>query len=351
MSHEENKRVVQNAIRKKTAEAVAEVDLGDFNKLKNAAKDFLTNVQIVSDMYESCLSKKQLSAKITEMYKNMRDATSYTQKVLHFQHEFETSLNNFLGRTIYLTYVTDSGDFNFYGDANIGKLYETATANRGRGNISASKMFDANDLQENIQQEINESILNKMLVYQTALKRYRKNDGDEEYMNYRPSDRTFYWWLQYHKKLGGWTDPIVNEGPIAEGYAGAVINQDKDISNRDIENSLALLWNRYIGKDSIGAALKGDIVYKDDGNIQFAIKKGSFSTAMVRQYLVLAYNIMQLKRLSVEDLQNPKIFSALTKTTKVTNAVLEYLNGYSEKVVNEKIDKDSKIWQDLKIII
>lgn len=326
-----NEANIETAVRETTAEALAEIDQDDFQGLQNAAKLFLENVQIVSDMYRDALSKSSLKSKITDLYKNMRAETSYTQKVLKYQHMFEVALNQFLGREIYLTYVTDSGNLNFYGDANIGKLYETATANRGRGNISASSLFDANDLQEDIKKDITESMMNKTMVYQTAIKRYRNND-DEEHMNYNISKKTFYWWLQYHKKLGGWTDPIVNEGPIAEGYAGAVINQDKEINNGKIESSLAILWNRYIGKDSIGAAIKGDIVYKNNGNIQFAVKKGSFSTAMVRQYLILAYNILQIKQLTAAELSNPTVFNSLVRMSKRTDAILEAIK---EDVLDE----------------
>lgn len=329
-----NEQIIESVIRETTAQAISDVDMESFLSLQNAAKVFLNDIEMLSKTYESLISKSSLKSKITALYKEMRASSAETQRIISAQHRFEEELNRFLNRTIYLTYVKDDGTLLFYGDANIGKLYSQATANRGRGNISASKLFDANDLQESIKDDIEESMANKVAVYRTAIKRYKSNT-DEAKMNYSPSAKTFYWYAVGTKI--GWTSPIVNEGPIAEGYADAVINQDSAISNSNIESSLQLLWEKYIGKDSVGAALKGDVVYHKDGRIQFAIKKGSFSTAMVRQYIVLAYNILQLKKLTAEQLANPNTFAALTGLSRKTDIVLERLREDSEKVLAEEL--------------
>lgn len=329
---EDNRTNIQETLTENSVREIQKIDKGDFEGLKNAANVYLNQIEILSTMYEETISKTRIKDKLKTMYQRMRDETSYTRLMLKYQHEFETALNQFLGRTIYLTYVNQDGTLNFYDDFNIGKLYATATANRGRGNISQSKIFDANDLQEDLRVMIQESIANKQQVYQTAIQRYH-SDKDELKMNYDPSKNTFYWWKTWHKTLAGWTGPIVNEGPIAEGYADAVINEEPNINNNSIETSLEVLWNNYIGKDSIGAALKGDVVLEKDGSIQFAIKKGSFSTAMVRQYIVLAYNIRQLNQLTIEELEEN--FLRLTKIGKATDQVLEDLkNKAEEEVVN-----------------
>lgn len=187
----ETKNIINRDIAGTTAKDIIAADEGDFIKLKAAAKIFLDQIKITSDMYEKASNKKKLREKISVLYSNMREESSYTQNILKHQHNFETALNNFLGRTIYLTYVADEGKINFYGEINIGKIYQEATANRGRGNISEGKMFDANDLQKSIQEDIERSRINKVRVYQEALSRYHKND-DEKYMNYNISKRTFY---------------------------------------------------------------------------------------------------------------------------------------------------------------
>ena len=329
---------IQNDILEMTARDLKEIDNQDFIVFQAAAQKFLDQVQMLSDSYKKIITKNSLKNKIIELYKNMRQDSVYTQTVLQYQHEFEVALNNFLGRTIYLSYVVPDGNLYFYGDVNIGELYRQATANKGRGNISQTKMFDANDLEEDLKKDILKSIADRKKVYQEALARYRRNKG-EEHMNYNISERTFYWWAQYHKKLAGWTDPIVNEGPIAEGYAGAVINQDPEVKNTRIEHSLEVLWYNHIQKDSIGAAIKGDIVLKSDGNIQFAVKSGSFSTAKIRQYILLAYNVLKLKNLTIRDLSNPEIFKRLSSggLSRMTDQIIEALNDKVITTVDESV--------------
>ena len=329
--------MIEDVVAKQSAEEIAKLDKGDYQKLRAAAKTFLDQVQMTSDLYEDAIKQRKVVDKIREMYANMRDEETYTQKILGYQHTFETSLNNFLGRTIYLTYVKDDGSFNFYGDFNIGKLYEQATKNTGRGNLSMNKMFDANDLQANINQVIQDSVEKRREVYVTALARYR-NKNDEarnpvSHRHYKPDEKTFYW--QQRKGLLSHTDRIMNEGLIAEAYAETVINDSSDV-NRDVERSLGNLWHNHIKgqKDSVGAAIKGDVVYKDNGDIQFAVKKGSFSTAKVGQYVNLALNIMQLKQLTPDELQ--KNFKQMVKITKFSQKLVDDINAQIEKKIMEE---------------
>ena len=336
------KETIEQSLIKNTSQKVSEADKEDFIIFQAAAKKFLNQIEELSKKEYSQVSKSTIKQNITKLYQEMRENTEYTRAIIQYQHEFEVALDNFLGRTIYLTYVVPEGDLYFYGSANIGELYKTATAQKGRANIAESKMFEANDLQAKIKEDIKRSIANKKKVYQEALSRYDK-DKKEEYMHYNPSEKTFYWWAQYHKKLGGWTDRISNKGPIAEGYAGAVINQDPEINNNNLEHSLEKLWLNHIKKDSIGAAIKGDVVLDSNGNIQFAIKSGSFSTARIRQYLGLAYNVLQLKNLSAKELiSNPRLFYKLSSGgfSQMAETIVEALNN---NIVGEELNKI--IWQ------
>ena len=134
----------------------------------------------------------------------MRKESKYTQLMLKYQHEFENSLNNFLGRTIYLTYVNKDGTLNYYDDANIGKLYEKATANKGRGNISYGQIFDANDLRQNIKEALKISEMDKKDVYTSAIVRYNQTLQKDYNFEDTPNKGSFYWRLHdYH--ITGWT--------------------------------------------------------------------------------------------------------------------------------------------------
>lgn len=323
----EPESVVREAIVENTLEEIYNSEYEDFQKLKQAAMTYIRQVQEISNLYEQIISKSKLQDKIREIYVRMREETSFTRLMLDYQHTFETSLNDFLGRKIYLTYVNDDGTFYYYDDLNIGKLYQTATANKGRGNISESSIFDANDLEENLQKELKKAADERKKVYTTALERYRKNKVEES-MDYNPSKNTYYWWTIYHRTLRH-TDKIVNEGPIAEGYADSVVQQDPNISNNNIEMSLEHLWLNYIHKDSIGAIEKGDVVLKGT-NLEFAIKKGSFSTAMVRQYIQLAYNISQIDMITKEELK-----ANINQLSKLSKAAVQLVENLRQKTEDE----------------
>ena len=191
VDNKKSKENLKKEIQKELANLIDENTFNDFNQLKRAADKFLKDVQILSNQYQQGLSRTSIKEKITALYAGMRQDTKYSQKMLSYQHEFETRLNEFVGRKIYLAYVTETGHINYYGEANIGKLYEEGTANRGRVNIAQNKIFDANDLTENLRNIINIAEKKRIQVYQEAIRRYSKNDSETK-MNYTPSEKTFY---------------------------------------------------------------------------------------------------------------------------------------------------------------
>ena len=325
---------IQKNINSITSNQIYKVDKGDFEALKKAANIYLQQVGLLSDLYKNAIAKKRIIEKIQSIYSQMRKESKYTQLMLKYQHEFENSLNNFLGRTIYLTYVNKDGTLNYYDDANIGKLYEKATANKGRGNISYGQIFDANDLRQNIKEALKISEMDKKDVYTSAIVRYNQTLQKDYNFEDTPNKGSFYWRLHdYH--ITGWTISFSNTGPIAEGYARAVINDNSNISNNDIENSLKILYENYIQKDSVGAAIKGDVTFGSDKSIQFAIKEGSFSTAMVGQYMRLAINIQRLPQMSIEDFQ--KSLPYLIKFGKLVDKIIQVAKNQATEKVREEI--------------
>ena len=331
---QEIKQIVERSLKERLIKDIPDIEYAEFQKLKSAATTFLQNVDIVSDLYENGLKKRKIKDKIKAIYAGMRQESSFTQSILEQAHTFEKTVNEFLGRTIYLTYVRDDGSFSFYDDINIGKIYQEATANKGRGNISSGKMFDANDLQEDLQKALDISMRKKFNVYTTAVARWKSNSGEEK-KEYDPSAKTFYWRLMDNHHISGHTAPIATQGIIAEGYAGAVINDDSGVSNSSLETSLQNLWLNHIAKDSIGGLVKGDIVLQNNGKIQFAVKQGSFSTAMIGQYVNLASNIQQMMYITPQELEAhlPK----LVRLSKASDGIAQSLNESVIKKVDEII--------------
>ena len=337
-----NENVVSNSILQAAAPDLVEVDYNDFEQLKIAANQFIAKVENminqVRHTHQLIQSKTSIKNSLTVFYQLMRQSTQFTQEALILQHAFETQLNNFLGRKIYLGWVNDEGHILYFDQADIGRLYTNATANRGRGNISAStmkNMMDVNDLTDDLQKKLQQSEKLRAHVYNIAIARWSGNENNEIIKNYDPSKKTFYWRLFDNHHISGWTKPIQTKGIIAEGYAGAVINEDPNVVSSNLEYSLKVLYENHIQKDSVGAAIKGDVVWNENGNIQFAIKAGSFSTARFGQYLNLAYNTIQIKMISANEYE--KYLPKLIRISKVTDSILTDINQKSEQILNQTI--------------
>lgn len=329
-----NEKNVQETLEEETLKVIQKTGQADFLELQQAAKIFLSKVGSFSG--DNRFSNFQ-EVVLKDIYQNMRNITEYTRVMVTYQHEFEVVLNKFLGKNLYLTYVMPNGEIIYFDEINVGEMYLKARQNRGRGNISGSvvKKMTASGIQDQrLRQDLKTSADRKKRVYQEAVTRFKKNKA-ENYMNYDPSKNTFYWWQVDHKTLGGWTRPIVNLGPIAEGYAEAVILEDKEVDPNNMEHALKILWENHIRKDSEGAAVKADVVLN---NNEFAIKSGTFSTAMIGQYLNLALALTKINVLSVQDLkENLAIFSR--KLGKKGRKIIEYLNEKTTEEVKVTIER------------
>lgn len=322
--------IVQEIVKNNTVETIAEQESKTtFIHLQKAANTFLNELALLSNTpsHGSLLQKLQTTSDmINTLYGDMRASSSYTQQVLHLQHQFENELNKFLNRTIYLTYVGEEGEIIAYDNVAVGQIYKQATANLGRGNISAktlNSVLNTDKQVQDINETLRKSVAKRKQVYLTAVKRWESN-SNEGNKKYNPSLHTFYWRLFNNNQITGWTEKITSRGIIAEGYAEAVINNSENVINSAMETSLFNLWHNYIKKDSVPAAVKGDVVLKDDGSIQFAIKEGQFSTAKVGQYINLAYNILQLSSDTTRQnfaLGLPKLLSVSKTSDKIVNII------------------------------
>ena len=337
-----NEAIVKDRVEQVTAEAIYEVTYGDFIGLQTAAKQFLDQIKILSNIYETAINQSRLSDKIARVYKKMETSNNYTKMMLQYQHQFENLLNQFLGKTVYLAYVGAQGEINFYDEAHVGDLYKTAIAQYqgGRGKVFQKNIFDANDLQESLKKDIQKSINIRRPVFLQAQARYYRNE-DQAHMKYNPSKNTFYWWKlrnsQIINELEGWTDPITRSR-IVEAYVESVINQDENMGGSNhMQISIAALAS-HIDVDNIPAAIREDVVYDQNGNIQFSVKSADFRTAKIGPYLNLAYSITQIKQiLTVEEFK--KYLPALIKYTKFTKNVLNVINEKATDKVKEKVEK------------
>lgn len=337
-----NTEDIEKALRKRVGKEVQVELIGNLDKLKENAWFFINKMDAIANEYEILLKKNGVVPKnqITALYQAMRDEEKYVQEALSYQHDFEEQLNAFMGRVIDLVYVEEDGSLLYKTSALVKQWYEAAGVQYGRGNISGSKVEELEEkLGEtkdrfiaNIQRLLNNAADARKQVYSTAIERYRNHEMDYKKDNNNALMRSYWWQAKDHDITGhiNFTGVINNIGDIAEGFAGAVINSDPNVTNNDIEGGLEVLWFQHIKRNSTPAIIQGDVIYSPLGmQMQFAVKSGSFSTARLGQYYRFAKNIIQLEMpISPELLEDrPDIFRRLTQSGKAAQAIVQAINA------------------------
>lgn len=327
----DGRQTVQEAIKKVTAQALSKNEKIFTKQIKNAAENFLTNIQYAENQYREIIAQQRCKNKIQKLYQTMKEENNFLQMVLSAQHIFQSELNEAMGKIVYLAYILPSGSINFYDQAAVGEIYKTATGNIGRGNINPSflqKVTESNILENDVKQAINRSIENKHQVYESAIARY---DWTSTWNHDEKRKKTVFWYDQ----AINYSQNYANKGPIAEGYASAIIDDDPSFNNSNLENSIQMLVNNYINVNSKGAAISQDIIA---GNYQFAIKSGKFSTARVWQYIALAKNINKIEvNISLDKFE--EILPKITQISKTANGILNEINKYAQREAKEEIGK------------
>lgn len=293
----DNNQTIQGVLAEITAESLKEYEQPALKDIKTVANRFLRKYDEAYkkwEIYQGEVTKYSfLKTKIQKTYAYMKQSTDFTRQILTAMHNFETDLNNLFHRTTYLTYVEKNGNFRFYGTAQVGQMYkEIVTKGEGGGKISQGNILKVEEtqLEDKLKNALKQSIANKKEVYRIALERYEKNE-DPEYMHYNPSEKTFWWRTETYPFINWTSKSIGKRGWIAQGYVEAVMKEDPEINNSNIESSLARLWN-YIVLDSKPSAIQQDLVF---GRVEFAVKSGNFSTPKVAQYIKLAKGITYLE--------------------------------------------------------
>lgn len=322
------KSIVQKPLEEVVSQSLADNSRQEFLILQQKAQKFLTNIKNYSNLFETSTKKigqTSIRANLAKIYGLMKKDTELTQNLILEAHAFEGAVNEFLNRTMYLTYVQDDGTILFLDEAHTGDLYKTATANAGRGNIGKNKIHNFNDLTEELNNVIQKSVMKNKPIYKSALSRWEKPN-----FGYR---KHFYYQLE-----GKWypSRKVKTKGRIAEAYVQLVVDNN---TVTDKEYGLYLLDNR-IDIDNIPAVVKGDVVYDENGNVHFAVKEGSFSTAKISSYYFLALNITAIKNPpSKEEFQ--QALPKLVRISQTADKIIEKMNQDIEKQVSEVIKNKS----------
>lgn len=329
MDDKVNEKNIKQTLAQETAKGTKPQAVKDIKEIKKLARSFLKKADEIGTLGNSFLSARGRTEIDWASYEKMPDiiqnykkqtTTTFIRKMLTLQHSFDKSLDKILNRKITLTYVNEEdGNIFFYNDRQVSQLYKNATAGteeaeegRTSGSISANfaklknkkgksiSPFNIGD-DKDLQKRLKESLRQKNKVYVKLMERYNSND-DEEKKKYNPSENTFYWRIYDAHHITNHSHPFANKGDIAEAYVNAVVNEDNNINNNSIEQSLRNLYFTYLENvsgenkhDSLSAISKGDVKLKENGYFQFAVKTNSFSTASFTAYIRFAINILALR--------------------------------------------------------
>lgn len=320
--------------------------------LKKSARTFLSGVRKIINNYSHIRvllksTKTGTAASLSTIYESMKTSTQVTRECIKLQYDFETALNNFLGREIQLLYIDEDGKMLYANELNAAKVYQTAVAGKsGKGTI---QNLDKNSLTQ-FPQEIADSFkdtLNRRQNLYTPIRnevvnRWTDNhNSDNVWVKMDPSHlNTFYWIASTNgdKKEWDWSKSI-NRGHIYETYAHLIWEEKKEITfNPSIELDIGAYWNYMQNHNllnSVAGIVKGDVSFFLNPAIQFAVKSGSFNTAAMGPYIDVAY---QLSYGTIEINRN-MVLTLLDNITSYSNGVRKNGLEFAEKKLKELIPK------------
>lgn len=351
---------IKQLIEEIALKAVSEEEGKEFNKLIEAANNFISFLEQKSILIQNennfIKSAVEIKNFTNFIYGRMASESQVVKDISVKVNQFETALNTFLHRKINLSWMDLAGNFTILSELGAKQVYEKVTTNYGRGNVSAESMNIILQNNKNIDKwnrKINNQIANKIDIYNEAILRYNDGSakpGTKKYhdsntiVEYGPKSNVpkTYWWYPVpgNKKIFEHSKKILNKGILAEGFLSAVL-ENRALKESSIEGNLKVLQD-YVFKDSVPGIIKGDLIFNLDGKtIQLAIKQESFSTARVGQYINLAYNLRKIGnnniQLSREQLQ--LYLPKLIQQEKVTERIIAAIQNQTEINV-DKIIKD-----------
>lgn len=351
-----NQQVVKNSIEQELIPDIVEVTKGNIDQIKAAANYFLYKVQKCYELTihsQGLIQKSSFSNGRQILYAYMKENTAFTQQITQLQHYFETQLDNFLGRKIYLAWVNQTtGTILYLDEKEIAQLYSkgkrfaysggsaaikgasvlsTVRAHtEGKLNLIQDIVSTQNTMPEELQNKLKQSQNKRRYVYQNALLRYKQKGSGNRF-----------WWRPSNQYRRQYTISFDGTGRIAEGYVGAVVNEDPNVEAYEqgdaLETSLKFLYLNHIEIESIPGIEKGDVVMDSNNNIQFAVKTGDFKTAKFGPAYILATEIQRGEFLSASDIQNN--LSELVKTNDVALSILENIYDNVEKQLTTQVEK------------
>lgn len=287
-----------NIIVEKTAPSGAEEICRNFQKVQQAAKDFISALNSIESTTTVNLSK--INATHYTEAKNQLKTNLKNEKVVKAIMNFENVFNAFLGRKIVLTLVTEDGDLQFYGEASQEEIYLKSSQNKARLNLSWSKT-SADAILSQIFDQVFESQQEKehmakvQLVYQTSLDRYHETQATA-----RSSKINFIYWHEQSKRAYAY---VKNKGLLAEGYALACFTEPQEsgfTSILDPDNLKTYYYDYVKTADNRAGSVIGDIAKNILSPMQLAVKNKRSSSQSFGNLVAIAQMLIDNTNMTPE---------------------------------------------------
>lgn len=285
--------------------------LEDFEALQKAATTFLAEI---INIYNGGSRYRKNNGEIMRLWSIYRDATTARELALS-QQRFSFALDQYLGRTIVLTYVAPDGQIYMYTEEGEAEILSKVGKNVGRANFNASAWLGGKrghvpqqyqklmDGEVDLIQKIHRSTSQRQEIYAEGIRRYDFNQSSKSHSSPQEKRRYYY---KFNPPYHQFPPTGFSRGEVAEAYVNAVMKEDENIKSDEMETSLQTLYEKYIAshKDNIPAIVKGDVVVNEEnGKISLAVKGQSASTAKIGQYIVAAHEISRMSMPPAEGVQ------------------------------------------------
>ena len=338
-----------------TAKSLIVNEKGDAVGLRQAAMNFLEGVNAVVYANQEILNKELSNThSLKDIYMLMRDSTKITQHSIGLQYLFEANLNKFLGREIFLLYVTDDGTMLYADELIASNIYQLASKNKnkeggatGRGgtiNIGQRRLDYLKEHPPEIVRKYRNMLKTREQFYKgikdEVLKRWNNNHNSKNWaVQEDPSHSDTFYWIKGIKENGSkewsWSAQI-NRGHIYETYA-SLIWQNKQKIQLDPKNEtdIGKYWEymKAHNLNNVSGIVQGDVSFFLNPNIQFAVKSGQFSTAAIGTYLDVATQLVsQNFNITAQNVQN-----LLKNVQAYQNKVLEYGLHKSQQIIDQEL--------------
>lgn len=356
----------------------------NFGKLVKAAKTLYDNLQKIEDqkgkiaqietqtenretVLRTFFSNKENLSLLLKDNREESKQQKVINDVLKCIHKFELALDQFLNRKVQLVWVDEEGNLLVATEDGYNELLSTATVDSSniRGKMAENAMTNLEKYNNNkyinnkVLKEFEQSIKNRREFYKLAIKRYEASTIEGTEIKKEPK-KTFYWTRDENEDpkpkdkeyyiRGDYvlSKKINNKGRIAEAYVESVINEYHEDENVKEDNWLRHL-NSLIYEDNVSAILRGDVIKKiidgstGDSKLEqhFAVKSGSWNTAGIRQYLLLAERLKDFKDVQISPalfrIGLPMLLNA--KSSETVNNIKSNIVESAGKTVSNKVEE------------